>query len=459
MDLHLDLDDRRGRQRGLEEALRGAIRTGTLLPGTRLPSSRSLAADLGVARATVVGAYEQLTAEGFLAAERGSGTRVALTPLTAVAPPPAAVARPAVRLDFVPGEPDLTMFPRADWAASVRAVLRTAAPDTFGYGEPGGLLALRHALASYLGRARAVVADADSVFVFSGFSDALAALAAVLAAHDGRPAATDEPGLPPHAEILRRAGMKPLPIAVDDDGMVVDALTSTDAGLAVTTPAHQYPLGATLASARRGALVDWARSHDAWIVEDDYDGEFRYDRQSVGSLQGLAPDRVVYAGTASKSIAPGVGVGWLVLPRPLVEPMAEHLRLRVTTSTIEQAALAHFIETGRLDRHLRRMRPLYRRRRDQLLALLAAEAPAMRVRGIAAGLHVTAEVASADVERELTERAAASSFMLFPLSTHYRGTASRHGFVLGYTRSAEHAFGGALRRLKTFLRGTRDLLG
>lgn len=456
-DLHLDLDPGVGRRRALEDALRGAIRSGMLLPGTRLPSSRTLAVDLGLARATVVSAYDQLVAEGYLAARHGSGTRVASLPSQTTAGAAVASAGPRYAADFRPGEPDLTLFPRAGWATALGHVLRSADTETFGYGDPRGSLVLRQALAAYLGRARAVVADADRLFVFSGFSDAVSALTAMLGDIDGRPVAVEEPCLPMHRAAVARGGTPVRSVAVDSiTGFDVDALIATDAGTVLTTPAHQYPLGSTLSPRRRLALVDWARARDAWIIEDDYDGEFRYDRQPVGALQGLAPDRVIYAGSASKSLAPGVALGWLVVPSPLVNPLVDRLRLRVTTSVIEQAAFAHFLQTGGFDRHLRRTRAIYRRRRHELLAMLEADAPQLAVVGVPAGLHVTAEVDTQDQERAMRGAAEAASVAVLPLSFHYVTTPSRSGLVIGYTRPAEHAFPAALRRLRKVLRATSD---
>lgn len=455
MDLHLALDPALGRRHAVEDALRASIRAGTLVPGARLPSSRALAAELGLARATVVGAYEQLISEGYLSARHGSGTRVASARSQPASPTRAKAAAPRLVADFRPGEPDLSLFPRSEWLAAVRTALRAASTDTLGYGDPRGSIHLREALASYLGRTRAVAADPGRIFVFSGFADALATLARVLARVDGRTVVVEEPCLPLHPTAIERAGASVHPVAVDQDGLVVDELSGLDAGSVLTAPAHQYPLGVTLTAERRSALVEWARAVDGWIVEDDYDGEFRYDRQPVGSLQGLAPDRVVYAGSASKSIAPGIGIGWLVVPAPLVDPLADHLRLHITTSPIAQAALAHFIEAGRLDHHLRRMRPLYRRRRDRLVAMLASSAPHLAITGIAAGLHVTALGMSATQEADVAARADAARIGVLRLGVHYRGAPTATGLVIGYSRPAEHAFSRSLERLSAFLQSIR----
>ena len=449
-DIHLDIDPALGRRRGVEEALRAAIRARTLLPGTRLPSSRTLAQELGVARSTVVAAYEQLAAEGYLDARHGSGTRVGARIFSEGSARGSPTVAPAVIADFRPGEPDLTSFPRAEWAAAARSVLSESPASTFAYGDAGGLADLRASLAAYLGRSRAVSASPERVFIFSGFSDALATLARTLCRTDGRPFAVEDPSLPWHRRSIEHAGGSVHDVPLDGDGVIVEALAPIGACAVLTTPAHQYPLGGTMSAVRRTELVAWARDVNGWIIEDDYDGEFRYDRQPVGSLQGLAPDRVIYAGTASKAIAPGVGIGWLVVPPELVEPLREVVFQRVTTSTIEQAILARFIASGRLDRHVRRMRLQYRRRREELLAVID-RAPMLSVQGIAAGLHLTAQISSLSAERELGSQAKAASVALFPLSLHYRSAAAVPGFVIGFTRPPAHGWAGALRALRRVL--------
>jgi GntR family transcriptional regulator/MocR family aminotransferase len=447
LDLALDVDARRGRQAGLEAALRSAIRAGRLVAGARLPSSRSLAAELGWARATVVGAYEQLTVEGYLHAVRGSGTTVAEIPSGDEVPEPSTTAR-RVLADFRPGEPDRSSFPRADWLRSLRHVLGTAPDDLFGYDDRGGVPALRRELASYLGRSRAVVAHPDRVVVFGGFTTALSVLCTTLERLGRRSLAIEDPSLPFHPAIARSAGLMVRPVPVDDDGLCVDALAAADVDAVLTTPAHQYPLGVTLRASRRAELLAWARERDAWIIEDDYDGELRYDRQSVGALQGLDPERVVYAGTASKMLAPGVALSWLVVPTELLGPIRETRRWRLAVSTIEQAALADFIASGRLDRHVRRVRSSYRRRRDALVEVLPSQCT---VQGISAGLHVTMLLpAGAPSEDELLASAAAASIAMHPLAVH-RITPGAPGVVIGYGRPPAHAFAAALDRLASFL--------
>jgi GntR family transcriptional regulator/MocR family aminotransferase len=494
VDLSLELGDG-PRTAGLCRALREAVVSGRLAPGALLPSTRALAVDLGLSRATVVDAYEQLVAEGYLLAHQGAGTVVADVRLrlptasagdlrqpsqeagrsgrTGAAATTARAGRTGVAAtahaaptalftELLPGEPDHSAFPRRAWLASLRQVL-TAEPDgLFGYGDHRGLPGLRAELARYLSRTRAVPAEPDRIVVLPGYSCALAVLAEAMAGAGVRTVAVEDPCLPRHAEALVAAGLIVRAVRVDGDGLVVDELTDADA--VVCTPSHQYPMGAALAPERRAALVAWARARDAWIVEDDYDGEFRYDRGPVGALAGLGQERVVYAGTASKSLAPGLAVAWLVLPQALVEPvLAVRRRLRPAVSTIEQAALADFIAGGRLDRHVRRMRTVYRRRRDAMVELLA---PRFEVVGIAAGLHVTALT---DDEARFVERALAQGVALFGIGHHRprasatavgaagaddavaaSGTVAR-GLVIGYSRSPAHGYPAALERLAKVL--------
>src|SRR5882757_5257476 len=312
IDLHLDLTGRRVRA-GLEDALREAIATGRLLPSTALPSSRALARDLGIARNTVAEAYGQLVAEGWLTAQRGSGTRVADRRTPAAALPPAATAELArPRYNLRPGSPDLSAFPRQEWLAAARRALAGAPAVALGYGDPRGRPELRLALADYLARARGVRVTADRIVVCSGFTQGLGLLCQVLRARGASVLATEEYSLASHRDVINAHGLQRISLPVDRDGATVGGLGDADAAL--LTPAHQFPLGVALSAQRRSQLLDWAERTGGLVIEDDYDGEFRYDRQPVGAMQALAPERIVYTGTASKSLAPGLRLGWLVLP-------------------------------------------------------------------------------------------------------------------------------------------------
>jgi GntR family transcriptional regulator/MocR family aminotransferase len=440
-DLHVAVDDVGGRGVGLERALRDAIRAGRLAPGTRLPSTRALAADLGWARGTVAGAYSQLVAEGWLSARAGAGTVVAAGREIAALEVSEPRSEPSVRYDLTTGSPDVAAFPRRAWAAALRRVLREAPDEALRLGDPRGRIELRTELAAYLGRARGVVATPQRIVICSGYVQALGLLSAVM----GRTVAMEDPCLPLHREVVAAAGQRVVPIAVDEGGARVEQL-SADA--AVVTPAHQVGLGATLAPERRAALAEWAR--ERLVVEDDYDGEFRYDGRPVGALQSLAPDHVVYAGTASKALSPALRIAWLVLPEPLVEPVAEAKRLADSASpALDQLAFARLIAAGEIDRHLRRMRTRYRRRRD---ALLAALPRSVQVLGIAAGLHVTLRVPVP--EEEILAAARDRSLAVTGLSTFWHAPADRPTHIqAGYATPPGHAFDGAVRELAAVMRG------
>ena len=333
LDLHLGVDKAAGFVgRALETALREAIRSGRLHPGARLPGSRSLAADLGISRGTVVQAYTQLIAEGWLTGTTGSGTRVADLPgAGSVAGHGEDLSPAAARLavDLRPGRPDLSSFPRTVWATSVRRALSAAPYEDLDYAEPAGLPVLRAAVADYVTRARGVRADAAAVVITAGFTPGLAWLARVLRGLGTRTVATEDPGLVRHRDVLHAAGLATAPLEVGPAGADPGGLAPgrLPVRAVVLTPAHQYPRGVVLGARHRSAFVDWARREDGFIVEDDYDGEFRYDQQPVGAMQALAPDRVVFAGSTSKTLAPGMRLGWLVVPaalrRPLLDAMAE----------------------------------------------------------------------------------------------------------------------------------------
>jgi GntR family transcriptional regulator/MocR family aminotransferase len=450
VDLHLELTGPRVRTR-LEAALRDAVRTGRLPPGTRLPSSRALAIDLGVARNTVAEAYSQLVAEGWLTARQGSATRVGdcATAVEAAPKPTAQVG--ARRYDLRPGSPDVSAFPRSEWLAAARRALTAAPAEALGYADARGRPELRQALAEYLARARGVRVTPDRIVVCSGFTQGLGLLGRALRQRGGRTLAVEAYGLQDHRKVAAAAGLRTVPVPVDQDGAAVDEVGSASAVL--LTPAHQFPLGAALAPRRRTQVVDWAARTDAVVIEDDYDGEFRYDRQPIGALQALSPEHVVYAGTASKSLAPALRLGWLVLPADLVDDVvaAKTLADR-NTAGLDQLTLAEFLASGQYDRHVRRSRLAYRRRRDRLVAAVRGRAPAVRISGIAAGLHALLALPDGENEDEVIARAADHGLALEGLGTY--GTPTQHSpaaLVVGYGTPAEHAFTGSLARLVTVL--------
>ena len=454
VDLHLELAGHRVRA-GLEAALREAVQTGRLAPGTRLPSSRTLAADLGIARNTVAEAYAQLGAEGWLTARQGSGTRVASTAVVSAGP--AAGIRPplgarAARYDLRPGSPDLSAFPRSGWLSAARKALSGAPSRALGYSDPRGWPELRTVLAAYLGRTRGVRVTPDRIVVCAGFTQGLALLCQVLPDVGVTKIAVEDYGQPHTAEALAASGLTPVMLGVDDGGAVLDKAHGAQAML--LTPAHQFPLGSVLSPRRRADAARWAAGSGGLIIEDDYDGEFRYDRQPVGALQALAPEHVIYAGTVSKTLAPGLRLGWLVLPARLTEAMASaKARSDAHTSSFEQLTLAEFITSGAYDRHVRRVRLAYRRRRDRLVAALAAHAPGVRVTGIAAGLHAVAELGPGQREEQVIARAAARGVAIeglggYALREHTRGPA----LVIGYATPPEHGYTTALARLVAAIR-------
>jgi GntR family transcriptional regulator/MocR family aminotransferase len=411
MDLHLTLEPGPKRAQ-VERALRDGVRSGRLRAGTRLPPTRRLAGDLGVSRGVVVEAYAQLVAEGWLEARQGSGTVVAARPAprTSVSggydPPSRTFAGVGVRYDLRTGRPDLSAFPRAAWHAAVGRALRELPDDALGYGDFRGHAPLREALAGQLGRTRGVVADPEHVVVCGGLYQGLHVVWRALTRHGARRVAIEDPGWRGQRRSAKHAGVEWIPVRVDEDGIDVEALAASDADAVVVSPAHQFPTGVVLAPERRAALVAWARERGALIVEDDYDAEYRYDRDPVGALQGLAPDRVLYAGSASKTLAPALRLGWLVPPAWLAAEVADEKdRADRGTPVLDQAALADLLRRGEIDRHLRRMRRRYRARRDALVAALAEHLPGAPVGGVAAGLHVVLGLAE-DADEEAVRRAA-----------------------------------------------------
>ncbi|AIS00112.1 PLP-dependent aminotransferase family protein [Streptomyces glaucescens] len=446
IDLHLQPAGG-GVRRGLTDALRDAVRAGRLAPGTRLPSSRSLATDLGLARNTVAGAYADLVAEGWLTARQGSGTRVADRPVPPQAqhpdPTPSRTGRPAYSL--VPGSPDLASFPRAQWLKAARRALAAAPNDALGYGDPRGRVELRAALAGYLARARGVRTDPDRIVVTAGFTHALRLLTQVLHARGLRTLAVESYGLDVHWALAERAGLRTRPLPFDASGTDPDGLT--DARAVLLTPSHQFPMGVTLRPERRAAVVGWARRTGGLILEDDYDGEFRYDRQPVGALQDLDPGHVVYLGTASKSLAPGLRLGWMVLPPSL----AHEVRGLGSSSVavLDQLTLAEFLTSGAYDRHVRAARQRYRRRRDALVAAVAARAPEVTVTGIAAGLHLLLQLPPGS-EESVVRAAAWQTLAVHGLARYRHPEATTRpldALVVGYGTPPDHAWAGALEAL------------
>jgi GntR family transcriptional regulator/MocR family aminotransferase len=371
----------------------------------------------------------------------------------------AVTAQPAVRVrfDFRPSVPDVSTFPRTAWLRSLREALARMTDADLGYGDPRGVHALRVALADYLGRVRGVAADPERIVVTNGYTQALGLVCHALAAAGSKRIALEDPSNPDDGLVAARAGLQPVAIGVDDCGTRVDELERTDAEAVLLTPAHQHPTGVVLTGQRRTALLTWLRTRGAIAIEDDYDAEYRYDRAAVGALQGLDPDRVVYAGSASKTLAPALRIGWLVVPPSLLEGVS-HQKLLADrgTAPIEQHAFADFLARGELDRHLRRMRARYRARRDALVHALAEALPEAAVHGVAAGLHVTVQLPHGDDEEAIREEANHRRVELETMSD-FRPDA-RGGppaLVLGYAQLPEPAIRAGVHELAEAVRVAR----
>jgi GntR family transcriptional regulator/MocR family aminotransferase len=443
----------------IEDQLRNAIRDLTLRPGSRLPSTRDLARELGISRPIVVDAYAQLAGEGYLELRPGARPRVTgcagpcQPPVTRLSEP---VAEP--RYDFRPGVPDLSTFPRSAWLRSVRDALAGMREADFGYTDGHGSEVLRLALRDYLGRVRGVVTDAGRVVITSGWVQGRTLLCHALVSLGARRVAIENPC---HDEVrvsTASAGLELVPVPVDGEGLRVDLLEQMDVDGVLVTPAHQYPTGAVMSGARRGALLDWLRRRGTIAIEDDYDAEFRYDRAPVGALQGMDPERIVYAGTASKTLAPAMRLGWLVLPPRLLNAVQQQQRLTdFGVSRIEQHTFADFLSRGELDRHLRRMRAQYRARRDALVEALTAALPEVRVHGIRAGLHVTIQLRDGDRGRVIREEAARRGIALTALSDYYLDRSEDSSLLLlGYARCSEAVIRAGVRELAAAVRAARS---
>ncbi|MBS1863758.1 MAG: PLP-dependent aminotransferase family protein [Actinobacteria bacterium] len=434
------------RRAQLEAGLRESVRSGRLRPGARLPSSRALGAELGVSRRLVVEAFEQLAAEGYLVAERGSGTRVA--PATGrgpsspessavdggAEPSRSATAGPAVAIDLFPGAPDLSLFPRRAWGRALRRALAELPDARLGYGEFAGAPELREALAEHLGRVRAAAVAPDSILVTAGYQQGLRIFCSLLRGRGGRRVAVEDPGYPVACWSIEAEGLELVPVPVDEDGLDVAALAAADPDAVLVTPAHSLPIGAVLAAERRLALVEWARERGALVLEDDYDAELRYDRRGpAGTLQGLAPDVVVLAGSVSKTLAPALRLAWLCLPAELVSgAVIARASLDGGGPRLDQLALAELIASGAFDRHLRAARAHYREKRAALLEAIAAALPAARVGGIAAGLHVLLELPPGVEEAPVIEHLAAAGIGVQGLADFTRGDPRPPALVIGY---------------------------
>jgi GntR family transcriptional regulator/MocR family aminotransferase len=423
--------------------------------------------------------YSQLLAEGYLASRAGSATRVAdightpadrldpkrppeqRVPVEPVSRAPASqVTGPRLIADFLPGVPDLSSFPRADWAWAVREACGGVASADLSYGDPRGSAVLREVLAGYLRRVRAAAADPSRMIVSTGFAQGINLVLRALAGQAGiRSVAFEDPGYGAAAtdETIRATqamGLRAVYVPVDDHGVSVSALAASGAHAVVVTPAHQSPTGVVLTAARRHALADWARRGGGFIIEDDYDSEFRYDKEPVGVLQGLAPDHVFLIGTASKALAPALRLGWVLAPPELAGAVAAQKEMSDRGScTLDQVALATLLTSGRYDRHLRRMRTVYAARRAALVDAFTQHAPDVPLTGLAAGFHAVAHLPADASEAAVIVAARERGVGLHGI-TDYRGapdTTAPPALVIGFGNTGERAIEPAIAAIADLL--------
>ena len=432
--VELRKDDPLPLHRQLEQELRSAIRGGRLRPEMALPSTRVLAEQLDLSRGVVVEAYEQLVAEGYLTSVPGGATRVATRAAAGAPDRRATVQTPEIRINFAYGRPDVTQFPRQLWLRSMKRVLIEAPSERLTYLDRRGASELRDALAAYLNRVRGTAAEPGDIIVCNGFAQAIDLVTQLVKSRGGRRIAVEDPGDADGRTAVRRHGLEIVPLPVDDGGISIEALRRSDADAVFLTPAHHYPTGAVMAPDRRTDLLAWADDRQALILEDDYDAEFRYDREPIGAIHGLAPERVIYAGSASKTLAPGLRLGWMVVPHALVIPLGEIKEANDRGSPVlDQLAFADFLTKGEFDRHLRRMRPIYRERRDALLDALRRYLPDVGTTGASAGLHVLALLPRGIDEGAVLDGAAADGVRVTGLShTYDDARRAPAGLIFGY---------------------------
>ncbi|GIJ72163.1 MocR-like pyridoxine biosynthesis transcription factor PdxR [Virgisporangium ochraceum] len=449
-DLLLDVDRSAAEplHRQIAASIRDSIRAGRLRLGASLPPTRTVAADLGVSRGVVVEAYQQLVAEGYLTSRAGGYTQVAAGSVAARAERPAGDP-PPVRIDFGYGRTDVSSFPRAAWLRSVRTVLTTTPNERFAYLDGRGVPELHDALTGYLNRVRGTSAHPDNVVVCSGFGQGVSLLVQVLAARGARRLAVEDPSPDDDTRLVAAAaGLEVVGVPVGTDGILVEHLENTDADAVVLTPSHQWPTGGVLSAAARARVIAWAQRRRALVIEDDYDAEYRYDRSPIGAMQGLAPDSVVYCGTASKTLAPGLRLGWLLTPAHLVDDVAAAKVLADRGSpVIDQLTFADFLDRGEFDRHLRRMRPVYRRRRDALLDALRTRLPDLEPVGVAAGQHVVAWLPPGLDESAVVAAAARHGVAVKGVSPYRLAHPGPGGLIFGYATLTERAIADGMAAL------------
>jgi GntR family transcriptional regulator/MocR family aminotransferase len=442
--------------RQLEEQMRSAIKSGALAAGEQLPSTRVLAEDLNVSRGVIVRVYGQLAAEGLIALRQGAAPTVRPTvrfdPRSASPPN----GRPKVAYNLRPHLPEVATFPRRPWLRAVRESLEQARTADLTYGDEAGLWSLRVEVANYLSRARGVRAHPERTLITAGSTHGLSLVSRVLARRGQTVMAFENPSHHILRSVACHGGQTVVAVEVDGHGIRPDAIEAADS--VYVSPAHQFPTGVALAGERRTALIEWAQEADALIIEDDYDAEFRYDRAPVGAMQGLAPELVIYVGSTGKTFAPGLRLGWAVLPPGLVDDVSrELLNSMLQVSGFDQLAFANFMHRGEFDRHLRRMRQVYRSRRDVVVSLLGELLPEHHVRGIAAGLHIVLEMPSHAAAAAVRTEAGAVGIVVESLDQHafadYDGPA---GLLIGYGGLPEPALEQAMKGLVRIIREERN---
>lgn len=436
----------RGRSVWLAYHLRAAIAAGRLARGAALPATRALATELGWSRGVVVQAYELLAEQGVVTADGRRGTHVAHTAVPAAAPPAITAddRAAAAAIDLSPGVPDSSLFPRALWLRTERAILADQ-PAALRYADPSGSAELRRAVASWLGVHRGMDVRPEEVMIVAGVAQALALVATVLTRRGHSMIAVEDPGSAGAKDAVAYWGLEPIAVPVDDEGIVVTQLAETPARAAMVTPAHQFPTGVALSASRRGELVRWAQERQGYVIEDDYDAEQRYDRRPVAAARSLAPERIIHTGSVSKTLAPALRLGWLVAPLDLRGELREaKYASDIANPTLPQLVLAHLITSGAYDAHIRRVRQHQRTRRNVFLELMRTHLPQAEITGIAAGLHVLATFPSLDFDDlQVAASLALDGVLIDPLARH-RSTPGAPGFVLGYAANSPSRLATAL---------------
>jgi GntR family transcriptional regulator / MocR family aminotransferase len=438
----------------LAQALREAIRGGQIAGGSALPPSRALAAELGCSRWVITEAYAQLTAEGYLTATVGSGTRV--RNLAHEEPgsarrtaPPRAAGIMETAIDMAPGLPDLRHFPMRQWMSAVRGAAAGIASADLAYPDPAGHPRLRQVMSDYLARVRGARTDPADLMITGGATDAIGLLCRVLKSHGHTAVAVEDPGWHRLRDVVTAAGLTAVPVPVDDQGLRADLLAGCAGVRAViVSPAHQFPVGVVLSPPRRAQLLSWAAQHDGLIMEDDYDAEFRYDRRPVGALQGIGRSAVALIGSATKTLSPALGIGWVAIPPGWTAPVRAAVVRSSGPPVFDQLAFAEFVGTGAYGRHLRATRSRYQARRDGIVSALTEHLPGSGISGVAAGLHLLVHLPPGTDAAAVVRRAAAGGVRVANLDT-YRFRAARDvpGLVVGYGNLADHQLREGVTRL------------